>query len=88
MPKAPGRWTRRVVPWAGGIFICAIAAMSVYDIVRSYRSAVGDTGRELDAQARVIAEQTARSVQAVDVLLRHLSQQFRVGTLSALSAQD
>ena len=47
---------------------------------------VDNTGQELDAQARVIAEQTARSVQAVDVVLRHLAEQFRVGTLSALSA--
>ena len=67
------RWTR-AVPWIGGMFIAAIVALAGYDIVDSYRTTVANTGRDLDAQARIIAEQTARSLQAVDVVLRHLVQ--------------
>jgi len=78
------RWTR-AVPWIGGIFIAAIVALAGYDIVDSYRTTVANTGRDLDAQARIIAEQTARSLQAVDVVLRHLVQQHRQGTLDAMS---
>ena len=60
------------IAWGGGLFIAAIVGLSAYDVLRGYRSAVSDTGRELDTQARMIAEQTARSLQAVDVVLRHL----------------
>jgi hypothetical protein len=66
----PRQWTQRSVPWVGGLFIAVIAAMAAYDIVRSYQATISNTGHELDSQARVIAEQTARSVQAVDVVLR------------------
>ena len=82
------QWTRRVVPWAGGLLIGATIAMAAYDIVRSYRETVSTTGRELDAQARTLAEQTARSVQAVDVVLRHFSSQYRAGTFATLSPAD
>ena len=85
---SPRQWTRRAIPWIGGLFIGAIVALAAYDIVRGYRTTVEETGRELDTQARIISEQTARSLQAVDVLLRHLTEQFRIGTLSALSSQD
>ena len=61
--KPRGRsWHR--IPWVGGLFIAAIAALAVWDVVRGYRAAADDTERELETQARVIAEQTARSVQA------------------------
>jgi len=78
------RWTR-AVPWIGGIFIAAIVALAGYDIVDSYRTTVANTGRDLDAQARIIAEQSARSLQAVDVVLRHLVQQHRKGAFDAMS---
>ena len=84
----PRQWTRRAVPWVGGLFICAIVAFAGYDIVRGYHAAVESTGRELETQARVIAEQTARSLQAVDVVLRHLAEQFREGTIAKLSPRD
>ena len=59
--------------------------MAALDIVRSYRTAVEETGRELETQARIIAEQTARSVQAVDIVLRHVAAEFRRGRLARLS---
>jgi PAS domain S-box-containing protein len=82
------RWTQRAVPWIGGLFIAAIAALAGHDIVESHRSTVASTGRDLDAQARILAEQTARSLQAVDVVLRHLVQQHRQGALDAMSARE
>ena len=69
----------------GGVFIAAIVALSGYDIYRSYQKTIDDTGRELDAHARVIAEQTARSMQAIDVVLRHLAEESRRGAFATLS---
>ncbi len=83
-----GPGPRRRVAWLGGAFIAAIVGLAIYDSVRDYREASVTTGRELQAQARVIAEQTARSVQAVDVVLRHLVEQFDMGRLPALSPDD
>jgi PAS domain S-box-containing protein len=78
-------WTRRAVPWTGGAFIAAIVGLAAYDIAGSYHTVLRETGRDLDAQARILAEQTARSLQAVDVVLRHLAQQHRQGVLDAMS---
>ena len=84
----PRHWSRRQVAWFGGVFIAAIVALAVYDIVRSHRLAVESTGRELESQARVVAEQTARSMQAVDVVLGHLVEQFESGRLAAMSPDE
>jgi PAS domain S-box-containing protein len=85
--KPLGRsWQR--IPWIGGLFIAVIAAMAVWDIVRGYRVAANDTDRELETQARVIAEQTARSVQAVDVVLRHVAGEYKRGRLARLSPDE
>jgi PAS domain S-box-containing protein len=71
----------RGIPWIGGVFILAISALAAYDIVRSQQSSAMETARELDTQARVIAEQTARSLQAMDLVLRHIVEQRRSGAL-------
>ena len=81
-PRARRPRTQRIVPWAGGLLIAAIVGLAAYDIARSYDETVANTGRELDAQARALAEQTARSIQAVDVVLRHFSSQFRSGAIT------
>ncbi len=81
-------WRRRSVPWVGALFIAVIVAMAAFDILRGYRIAVEDTGRELESQARIVAEQTARSMQAIDVLLRHIAVEYRRGRLARLSADD
>src|SRR5687767_14121080 len=85
---APLRWSPRGVAWIGGLFIVAIGTLATYDIVRSYRNTVSATGRELDSQARVIAEQTARSVQAVDLILRHVVDAYRRGSITSMTTQD
>jgi PAS domain S-box-containing protein len=78
------QWTRRSVPWIGTLFIGVIVAMAASDILRGYRMTVEDTGRQLETQARIIAEQTARSLQAVDVVLRHIASEFKRGRLARL----
>ncbi|MBC7942562.1 MAG: PAS domain-containing protein, partial [Chitinophagaceae bacterium] len=45
-----------------------------------------DIERDLGTQSRVIAEQTARSLQAVDVVLKHLASQLGRGALSLADA--
>lgn len=83
-----GRWSPRHVAWLGGLFIAAIALLAAYDIVRAYRQTIAQTERELDVQARVIAEQTTRSLQAVDTVLRHLAEQHRRGVLQRLGPDE
>jgi PAS domain S-box-containing protein len=82
------RLTRQRVAWSGALFIAAMVAIAAFDMVRGYRAAVDDTGRELETQARITAEQTARSVHAVDIVLRHVAAEFRRGRLSQLSPED
>jgi len=76
------------IPWFGGLFIAAIAALAIWDVVRGYSAAADDTDRELETQARVIAEQTARSIQAVDVVLRHVATEYKRGRLARLSPDE
>ncbi len=83
-----GAWSGRRVAALGGLVIATIAALAAYDIVRGYQATVDGTERELDTQSRVIAEQTARSVQAVDVMLRHLAAEYRRGRLSKLEPEE
>ena len=80
--------TPRHVAWYGGLFIAVVIGLSGYDIYRNYQATITDTGRELDTQARIIAEHTARSLQAVDVVLRHLAEQWRKGDLARLGARE
>src|SRR5262245_43483333 len=82
----PGR-PQRIV-WGGGLLIVVIAGLAAYDIYRSYRATVANTTRELETQARIIAEQTSRTLQAVDVVLRNLGEQSRRGLLGAMSDRD
>jgi PAS domain S-box-containing protein len=83
-----GAWPLRRIAWTGGLFIAVIAALAAHDMWRGYRQAVADTRRELDAQSRVIAEQTARSVQAVDVMLHHVATEYRRGRLARLGEDE
>ncbi|MBI5716898.1 MAG: PAS domain-containing protein [Burkholderiales bacterium] len=78
-------WPWRSIALGGSLFILAIAALSVYDIVRGYHQVVAETGRDLQSQARVIAEQAARSLQAVDGVLRQVSEDSRGGALHKLA---
>src|SRR5918993_777029 len=85
---ASRQWAARGVPWIGAVLIGVIVAMAATDIVRGYRITVDETGRELETQSRIIAEQTARSVQAVDVVLRYIGEQSKKGALSKLNEEE
>src|SRR4029453_8712709 len=85
---ASRQWTARGVPWIGAVLIGVIVVLAATDIVRGYRTTVEETGRELETQSRIIAEQSARSVQAVDVVLRYISEQFKKGALSKLNEEE
>ena len=87
-PYTARHLTRGTVGWVGGVLIATMVAMAGYDILRSYRLTVEDTGRQLKTQARIIAEQTARSIQAVDVSLRHIAGEYRRGRLSKLGPEE
>jgi len=54
----------------GVIVIAANAVAAAYDAWRSYRNSIAGTGRELVNTARLLAAQTAGTLQSVDVLLR------------------
>ena len=86
-PDAGARSWRHVA-WLGAVVVGAIVGLAIYDTVRGYDAAVAATGRELEGQAIVFAEQTARSIQAIDVVLRHLAEQDRDGTLRARSSAE
>ena len=85
-PTPRTRRGRRVFAAAGLLFILTICALTVLDVVLRYRQARDDAWRELDAQARVIAEQTARTLQAVDVVLRDLAAESESGRWAGWSA--
>jgi PAS domain S-box-containing protein len=86
--RSPQSRVWRRIPWIGGLFIAVIAAMAGHDIYRGYQAAVGDTGRELDSQARVIAEQTARSLQTIDRVLAHVVEEHASGSLAGMSQAE
>jgi PAS domain S-box-containing protein len=65
------------VALAGMVIILAFAASSAFDAWRSYRYAVAATGREIGNVANALAEQTAWTLQAVDLLLIDSARWYR-----------
>jgi PAS domain S-box-containing protein len=61
---------RRLIIAVGVLVIVAFAASSACDAWRTYEQSVTATDRELTNLARALAEQGARSLQTVDVVLR------------------
>ena len=73
--------SRRLSRWVIGIGVVAIAAnggTAVYDAWRAYRGSISDTSRELVNTARILAAQTAGTLQAVDVLLRDTADWYEI----------
>jgi hypothetical protein len=56
MRPAPPRRPQRRVLWLGALLIAAMLALAAWDIAGSYRRAQADAVRQLDTQARIIAE--------------------------------
>ena len=61
----------------GAFVIVAFAGSSAYDAWRSYRYSVNATQREINDVANALAEQTAWSLEAVDLLLLDTVQSYR-----------
>src|ERR1700739_2501632 len=61
----------------GVLLICAFAGSSAYDAWRSYRYSISATERELGNLANALAEQTAWSLEAVDLLLLDTARWYR-----------
>jgi PAS domain S-box-containing protein len=87
VPRAPRPLGQRIA-WIGGLFVAVVVALAAIDIVRGHLAAVEESGGQLNSQAMIIAEQTARSMQAVDLVLRHIADQHRSGIIAMASAQQ
>jgi PAS domain S-box-containing protein len=74
-PDARARLRRRIVA-GGAILVLAFSATAGFDIWHLHRQTLAATDRELTNLARAIAEQTARSLQTVNVLLRDTAQWY------------
>jgi PAS domain S-box-containing protein len=68
---------RLAVVLLGVLVILAFAGSSVYDAWRSYRQTLAATDREIGNVANALAEQTAWTWQAVDLLLRDTARWYR-----------
>jgi PAS domain S-box-containing protein len=71
------RRLRRAVVVLGALVILAFAASSAYDGWHAYLEALGATEREIDNESKTLAEQTAWTIQAVDLLLEDTARWYR-----------
>jgi len=82
-PVTPNRFQR--LRWAilavGILVILAFAASSGYDAWRAYENTLSATERELDNESQALAEQTAWTFQAVDLLLEDTARWYRTDGL-------
>jgi hypothetical protein len=69
------------------LFIVALAVSAGYELDRSRMEAEQQSAREIDALARVFAEQTRRTLQTVDIMLRSVAVANRDGTLPPLDSR-
>jgi hypothetical protein len=65
----------------GVLVILAFGASSAYDGWRAYKNALSATGREIDNESKTLAEQTAWTFQAVDLLLEDTARWYRTDGL-------
>jgi signal transduction histidine kinase/ActR/RegA family two-component response regulator len=70
------------------LFVVALAASALYELDRSKREAQERAAQEIDALARVFAEQTRRSLQTVDIMLRSVAESYRDRTLPPLDSRE
>src|ERR1700753_4131242 len=67
----------------GALVIVAFAGSSAYDAWRSYRYSINAAQREINNVANALAEQTAWSLEAVDLLLLDTAQSYRTDSVPA-----
>lgn len=70
------------------LFVVALVLSALYELDRSKREALLRSAQEIDALARVLAEQTRRSLQTVDIMLRSVAGAHRRGTLPLLDSRE
>src|SRR5579862_8855538 len=70
------RRLRLAALWVGVLFILAIALSSVYGAWRARRYAIAANDRELSNMASALADQTAWTLEAVDLLLLDTAQWY------------
>jgi PAS domain S-box-containing protein len=82
-PAVSSRFTRLrgTILAVGILVILAFAASSAYDGWRAYENAVSATDRELENESKTLAEQTAWTFQAVDLLLADTARWYRTDGL-------
>ena len=66
------------------LFVVALVASALYELDRSQREAQERAAHEIDSLARVFAEQTRRSLQTVDIMLRSVADAHHDGNLPPL----
>jgi signal transduction histidine kinase len=72
---------------AASLFVAALIASAVYELNRSRHEAQERAANEIDVLARVFAEQTRRSLQTVDIMLRSIADAHLEGTLPPLDSR-
>ncbi|HEX4377733.1 MAG TPA: ATP-binding protein [Steroidobacteraceae bacterium] len=90
MPPTSGIRFRRLqlgVAVFGALVIIAFAGSSAFDAWRSYHYALVATGREIDNIAKALAEQTAWTLQTVDLMLLDTTRWYE-GDASRLPATN
>ncbi len=70
---------RRWVVIVGVVAMVANAGAAAFDAWRSYRQTIGDTRRELENAARILAAQIGDSFRTIDVLLRDTADWYSHG---------
>jgi len=69
------------------LFVVALVASAMYELIRSRHEAQERAADEIGALARVFAEQTRRSLQTVDIMLRAVADAYRDRTLPPLDSR-
>lgn len=87
-PSAAALRSWRRIATLGALFLALVVGFAAYDMVRSYRDTVDQSGRDLNASAVVIAEQAARSLQTIDIVLQNIATDYRRGWVAAQSASN
>lgn len=85
-PVQPPKFTAALLGVAL-LFVVALVASALHELNRSQREAQERAASEIDALARVFAEQTRRSLQTVDIMLRSVADAYHDGTLAPLDSR-
>ncbi|WP_280151576.1 ATP-binding protein [Piscinibacter sp. XHJ-5] len=82
-----GEVRRRWIIGAMALFITAMIVSAAHDLWTSRREAERQAEQEIVVLARVLAEQTRRSLQTVDVMLREIADAHRADQLPAVGSR-